>query len=86
MKLEFPIMIVSNEAGQSNAGSAALTELSESLSALDLEVVHVPSAHEATISSMTSRVSSVIVSDTNPQPLVDAIRERNENLPIFLFG
>lgn len=86
MKLEFPIMIVSNEAGQSNAGSAALTELSESLSALDLEVVHVPSAHEATISSMTSRVSSVIVSDANPQPLVDAIRERNENLPIFLFG
>jgi len=98
MKLEFPIMIVSSEEAEFSAGAAALDTLASSLSSLDSEVVRVPSAHHATISSMTSRISAVIISVSAPDEelaetaveqaskLVEAIRDRNEALPIFLFG
>ncbi|WP_215401722.1 Orn/Lys/Arg decarboxylase N-terminal domain-containing protein [Leucobacter sp. CX42] len=98
MKPEFPIMLVSHDEEHKVAGATAFSALADALTGLGLDVVSVPSAHETTIASLTSRVSAVIFSvaprtsagaetaGRGEARLVTAVRERNERLPIFLFG
>ena len=86
MQLEFPIMIVTDDHdpvpaadAARGAGPSALAELSDALTALGIDVVHAPGAHEATVSAMTSRIAAVIVPVLPPRDTESAAKSAAES-------
>lgn len=101
MELDFPIMIISNEGTGEGVARSGLAELEKALSDIGAQTMQVAAAEDfAVFGTMTSRASSLIYPVASPRQsdtgegravadlrsFVEAVRRKNEGVPIFLFG